>query len=753
MNALTHPHLLKEYANESWHHELLNAMNVGVLFTDPKGNILFANTFIQHLFKHLNTPVTSIYQPRWRMLDEHGIELAAHTFPCSVALNTGQAIVSKRVGLMTNTDTFVWYEISAIPVIKQERVTGLSVTLLNIDKTVQAEQADRVHTKFREELITLTQHALNTSLTEAFYQLIVDCAVKAIPGTQAASLIMQSEDGLYRFMAANGYDIEKLRTTYLLENELLTDIKNPNVQILYGFDNSDLEPERRDIIENVGKAEDIQVSLAVPLFVNNTFVACFHCDNFTQKDAFTDDAIDMARILCAQVGSLWQRFQLEESLRKEREQLSYQAHHDTLTDLPNRLLLTERIQQALTVANQQQTYTAICFLDLDNFKDLNDQHGHPFGDKVLNATAQRLRQVIRNNDTLARWGGDEFVLVLTNLRNLEDALAIVSNVQHIINTPYILHGQTIHLTTSIGLKLSFANHETSDDLIKHADIALYDAKSASKNTLRVYTNGMDARIRERHELIKELQQALNSNQFVLHYQPRIDLRSGHVTSVEALVRWQHPQRGLIMPDKFIDLAEESGFILQLGEHIIQLAAAQSARWKNQNRNIRIAVNISAKQLTDPGLIHHVSQTLEYFGLRGEDFEFEVTESTAMSDVTQSVTYLNALKNLGIKLALDDFGTAYSSLSALKNLPIDTLKIDRSFVNALEQTPMNDGKNSSVIKAIVALGQALNLSLVAEGVEHAYQLKFLQSLGCDEAQGYFFSKALPDVAAVSFVLPD
>ncbi|WP_172822792.1 putative bifunctional diguanylate cyclase/phosphodiesterase [Paramagnetospirillum marisnigri] len=426
--------------------------------------------------------------------------------------------------------------------------------------------------------------------------------------------------------------------------------------------------------------------------------------------------------------------------RKQTEELiEHLAHHDNLTKLFNRHSLQERLGQALATAQRKHAPLAVMFIDIDRFKRVNDTLGHHVGDLLLIDVAERLRHCVRESDIVARLGGDEFVVVLTGMEDVRDAFPVGSKILHELGHPYHLASQVLQITPSIGISIYPDDGSSVDDLMKNADMAMYHAKSQGRNNLQFFTAAMNAAATERMEMEIELRQAIETGQLELHYQPQICAHNGTACGVEALVRWRHPQRGLISPLSFIPLAEETGLIDPLGAWVLEEACRQFAIWRAADAPVlRIAVNLSAHQLRSPGLVAQVEAVMTRYEMIPGELELEVTESVAMSDPEHSFETLRALRNLGVQLAIDDFGTGYSSLSYLKHLPVQILKIDRSFVQDIE----SDENDASICASILALAHSQGLKVVAEGVETAAQREFLSVHACEYLQGYLFGKPEP-----------
>lgn len=428
------------------------------------------------------------------------------------------------------------------------------------------------------------------------------------------------------------------------------------------------------------------------------------------------------------------------------ERIHYIAHHDALTKLPNRLNLQGRLEQALASARRGKERLAVLFVDLDRFKVINDTLGHHIGDDLLMEVADRLRQSVRDSDVVARLGGDEFVVVLTGLA-AEDVAPIARKMLAHLGEPYLLTNHELHSTPSIGISLFPEDGDDVDTLMKNADTAMYHAKSAGRNNYQFFRSGMNEAASERLLIENNLRQALARKEFVLHYQPQIDAQSGAVVCVEALIRWQHPEQGMIPPLRFIPVAEETGLIGPIGQWVLEEAMGQLRAWRSAGiEGLRMAVNLSASQLRDPDLGAHIHARLLQHNLPGSCLELEITESVAMHDPAHSATMLQSLHELGVGLAIDDFGTGYSSLAYLKQLPLDRLKLDRSFVTDIE----HDANDAAICTATISLAHSLHLAVVAEGVETPAQMHYLKSLGCDLLQGYLFSEPLPADECLAFV---
>ena len=422
-------------------------------------------------------------------------------------------------------------------------------------------------------------------------------------------------------------------------------------------------------------------------------------------------------------------------LEQVNAELNHQATHDALTGLPNRLLFIDRLKQALAQAERNAKHFAVMVLDLDRFKLINDSLGHGAGDLLLIEVAHRLTTAVRKIDTVARVGGDEFLLIVTDMREPDDAAAVAKKITEAVGQPCHVAAVELQTSPSIGISVFPVDGTDAEALLAHADEAMYCAKQRGGNTFQFFAPGMNAFTPARLELENDLRRALSLQQFELYYQPKVDVASGRVASVEALIRWHHPVKGLILPDTFIPVAEETGLIIPIGDWVLQEACRQARAWQQSGLpSLRVAVNLSATQFRQPNLLGTIHAALAKNNLLPKFLEIELTESAVMTNAEGSVAILEQLSRMGVVVAIDDFGTGYSSMSYLRRFPIDRLKIDGSFVRDLG----TDADNTSIVQAIISLAHSLRLKVVAEGVETPAQLAHLKSLGCDQYQGYQFS---------------
>jgi diguanylate cyclase (GGDEF)-like protein len=427
--------------------------------------------------------------------------------------------------------------------------------------------------------------------------------------------------------------------------------------------------------------------------------------------------------------------------------VQFLAYYDALTELPHRALLQDRLGHALADARRRKEKVALLFLDLDRFKIINDSVGHAFGDIVLKEVAKRLKQCTRAQDTVARVGGDEFLIMLNRVEDAAEAAVAAERVMREMSAEFLIQGHSLRMSCSIGISISPEHGVDGETLIKNADAAMYFAKEAGRNCVRFFTGEMDTQAAERLALESNLRLALDRGEFFLVYQPQLEIATGSIIGFEALIRWQHPVLGLIPPDRFIPIAENNGFILQIGEWVLRTACAQARQWWDDGLlPVPVAVNVSAIQFRQENFSALVKNVLFETGLSPEFLELELTESLLMSNEDVMFAVLQELREMGVKLAIDDFGTGYSSLSYLKQFRVNKLKIDRSFIRNI----VFDPGDAAITTAIISMANSLNLKVIAEGVEDEAQMSFLRAHGCDEIQGFLFSKPITAAEVVNML---
>ena len=492
-------------------------------------------------------------------------------------------------------------------------------------------------------------------------------------------------------------------------------------------------------------SRSIEDAVIAPLFGDDRVVGVMVVANrFGDVSTFGEEDLKLLETLAHHVSVSLENGRLEDSLSqltRLKEELRHQAFHDQLTKLPNRTLFTERVAYALERQNRANQSLAVLFLDLDDFKTINDSLGHPAGDQVLTTVAERIRHCLRPSDTVARLGGDEFAILLDDMSSPTDALMAADRIIKALDNPAYVDGREVSIRASLGITLD-THGEEADTLLRNADVAMYMAKRRGKGRYQVFESSMHIEMVERLELTAHLARAVEQREFVLEYQPIVNLETHSIEGVEALVRWRHPTKGLLSPSEFIPAAEDTGLIVPLGWAILREACARAAGWQVPGHPpLAVSVNLSPKQLTDPNLVREVERSLLASGLDPSCLILEITEDVLMHETEATLQTLRELKRLGVRLAIDDFGTGYSSLSYLERFPVDMLKIAKTFVDKLG----NGAPRSPLVEAVIRLGEALGLQVVAEGIETAEQLDRLRGLRCEQGQGFLFGRPLDEHA--------
>ncbi|MGA7935394.1 MAG: EAL domain-containing protein [Kovacikia sp.] len=623
---------------------------------------------------------------------------AAHFRQQDVAvIKSGKPLVNLLEQGNVLTGQWSWANVNKIPILDSEgKVIGVLGTLEDISDRLNAEAALRQ--------------------AEQKYRSIFENAIEGIFQTTADGHYLTANPMLAKIY---GYDTpEELIAT-------LTDIKHQ----LY------VDTKRREEFRHLVQQKGTVLGFESQVYRKDGQVIWISENARTIRDS-------QGQILGYEgtVEDITQRKQAEATVR-------YQAFHDLLTGLPNRMLFNDRLPLALASAERNGAMAAVMFLDLDRFKTINDTLGHTIGDQLLQAVAQRLLACVREGDTISRWGGDEFTLLLPQIHCAEDAAKAAQRIIDALKPAFSMEGHELYISNSIGIALYPEDGTDAQTLLKNADAALYRVKEEGRNGYQFYTPAINFKATERLVLESSLHHAQACNEFVLYYQPQVNTSTWEITRMEALIRWQHAELGLISPRTFISLAEENGLIVPIGEWVLRMACAQNKAWQVAGLPpLRIAVNLSARQFQQPCLVETVSKILAETGLDPCYLELEITETTAMRNATFTTAMLKDFQTMGVHISLDDFGTGYSSLGYLKKFPLNTIKIDRSFIQELT----TDANDAAIVTAVIALGRGLNLSVVAEGVETREQLELLRSLGCQEMQGYLFSKPLPAEDATQFL---
>jgi diguanylate cyclase (GGDEF)-like protein len=502
--------------------------------------------------------------------------------------------------------------------------------------------------------------------------------------------------------------------------------------------NDYLADARRSAFHATIRKDGAKSGAAFPLLIGGRAVGVMLFLS-AEKDTFTSEFVELLQRLADNISFALENFDRADEKTKADERIEYLASHDSLTKLPNREMFNELLRHAIGAARRYQRRFAVLFIDLDRFKIINDSLGHDAGDMLLVEIADRLRGALRSSDVVARLGGDEFVVILEETAERDDVERIARNLLAVLGQSLQLSGHECHTTASIGIAMYPSDGGDVQALTKNADMAMYLAKEDGKNGFRFFTKEVKTQSIERLTLETALRRALERDQFALHYQPKVDLATGQITGVEALLRWTHPELGVLPPMQFIPLAEETGLIVPIGRWVLREACAQNMAWQRRGlRPVSMAVNLSPRQFVDEHLLQDIDEALASSGMSPVLLQLEVTESMVMRNVSRAIKVLDAIQSRGIRLAIDDFGTGYSSMSLMKQFPIDTIKIDRSFVRDLPK----DSEDQAIAQAIISMGKALGMTVIAEGVETVEQQTFLRNHACDEMQGYLFSKPLP-----------
>lgn len=428
-----------------------------------------------------------------------------------------------------------------------------------------------------------------------------------------------------------------------------------------------------------------------------------------------------------------------DELKRSEERNKKLAYTDYLTDLPNRVSLAEKLDQIMTTIRKEET-VAIMYIDLDNFKNINDVLGHSYGDELLIDVTDRVKQVLDENDYFSRFGGDEFIILTQNVESADSYEEKIRKIQTVFSYPFVLSMREFFITTSIGIAFAPKDGKSTQVLVKNVDAAMYAAKALGKNTYCYYDESINNALLNKIELQSELRMAIQNNEFMVFYQAQIDLEQDKIVGFEALVRWEHPDRGIIGPAGFVQVAEETGLIVPIGRWVLFEACRQLKKWDEEGyHDISIAVNLSARQFKDADIVSMVYEVIEETGIDPKRLDLEITESIAIENIEYSIEIIQKLKEIGVKFSLDDFGTGYSSMNYLKNLPVNNLKIDKSFMDRVNE----DSSDQQIVSAIITLAQTLDLVVIAEGVESSEQARFLKNVHCNQAQGYLYSKPIPD----------
>jgi len=638
----------------------------------------------------------------------------------------------------------IWVRTSKVPLQNaNNEVVGILGVYDDISKLKQAEFEQYKFTRALKLLSECNSLLVHTKSEKEILQDICNLAIDVGGYSMAwVGLKRDNPQKTIELIAAAGNENGYLQSVNITWDDSAsslgptgTAIKTAKTSIAQDFlNNENTKPWQIEAAKRGYKA-----TIALPLISNDEVFGVLSIYS-TELNAFIPDEVQLLEEMASDLAFGIKSLRTSAAHDEAQLKIEYLAYHDALTELPNRLLVFDRFQQAIAHATRENKKVALCFLDIDNFKQVNDTLGHHIGDKLLIEVAQRIKATMRDIDTVSRHGGDEFIVLLTDIEDLSSLEKIAQKLINSFTQPYFIDDQSLNVSLSIGISVFPDDGDTFNIILKNSDTALYQAKDSGKNDYRLFCRSMSEGAAENIALQSQLYGALQNNEFLLHYQPQLDLHTNKVTGAEALLRWMHPTLGLVPPYKFIPLAERNGMIVSIGEWVMNEACSQAAKWNKDNtlNKMRVAVNLSSLQFRRGNIIQTVENALEKSGLPAELLELELTESILLNDLEMVMTTLDSLRKVGVKISIDDFGTGYSSLSYLKKLAVDRLKIDRSFVCDM----IEDSDDAAIVKAVTQLGHTLQLIVIAEGVENQEQLTILKNLGCDEIQGYFFCKPLP-----------
>nr|WP_228748024.1 EAL domain-containing protein [Bradyrhizobium sp. BR 10289] len=627
----------------------------------------------------------------------------------------------------------------------QRLQANVAFALDNFDRAEERARAEAQKERLTRMFAALS--ATNEAIVRAksrveLFELVCQAASTGGKFTSATIALLKDDSDQLAIIATAGPSAETTRNV-----RLSIDADRPEGRGMSGtafrtrqpcISNDYVNDSRVSAFHAVLQGEGARSGAAFPLITHDQPVGVMIYMS-TEQDTFTDEFVELLQRLANNVSFAMENFDRADEKNQADERIEYLASHDSLTDLPNRETFNGLLREAIDEAKRHDHRFAVLFIDLDRFKVINDSLGHEAGDLLLLEVANRLRGALRASDVVARLGGDEFVVILDQCGEIDDVQRIAAGLLAALAEPMVLAGHECHTTASIGIAMYPANGSDAQTLTKNADMAMYLAKEDGKNGYRFFSKEVKTQSIERLSLESALRRALEREQFSLNYQPKVDMETGQITGVEALLRWTHPDLGSISPAQFIPLAEETGLIVPIGRWVVKEACAQAMAWQRRGLlPVSMAVNLSPRQFADEHLLQDVDEALAASGMSPVLLQLEVTESMMMRNVGRALKVLDAIQSRGIRLAIDDFGTGYSSMSLMKHFPIDTIKIDRSFVRDLPQ----DSEDQAIAQAIISMGKALGMTVVAEGVENAEQEAFLRTHGCDEMQGFLISKPLP-----------
>jgi len=691
--------------------KIVESLNDGILILDKNDKILFANNYLLNLLSYKSKEIVDINFKK--LFDKRIYKIIQDTFNSNKKNLTDIEIYDKK-----NIKHFV------------------NVTLLNthlsddLNKFIIIDDITKIHNEeLKKSCIYKISEAihdsddLETLYTEIHYILSTVTDVKNF------------------YIALVDWETELISFPYFLDqyDKIPTPYKMKKGLTEYVLRNGDSLLLNKDIYKNLLKSNDIEPVgqncfnwLGVPLkLANGKTIGMICVQNYTDDYIYTEEDMKILQYSSDQIAMAIKR-------KADDIKIHKQAHYDDLTGLTNKALFHDRLDQAIHNAERKDDVLAVLFIDLDNFKYVNDSMGHSIGDKLLKIIGNKLIESTRKSDTVSRWGGDEFSILLPNIKRLSGIFKLCNRILNTHLNNIIIEGQELHITASIGISLFPQDGTTPDTLIKNADVAMYKSKDLGKNQFHLYKPDMNEEVMERLNVETNLFKAIKNEEFQIVYQPQLSLKSNKIVGFEALVRWNQPDMGVLAPYKFIPIAEETNLIIPLGEWIIKKVCEQAKKWHDKGFSLKAGINISEKQFNQDKLVDVIQNTIDNTGINPNLIELELTESIIMKNVKRTLKICTKLKKMGVNISVDDFGTGYSSLSYLKDFPIDKLKIDQSFISNLSD---HDGDDAKIANLVIDLGHNLGLDVVAEGVETQNQIDFLRKYACDEIQGFILSKPL------------
>ncbi len=733
---------------------ILDNIADGVTAQAPDGHLIYANNAAAILcgFKNgremIAAPVEDIVK-RFMIYDEGGQSLSSADLPGSLALREGKTVEKVVHFHVVETGQEQWSRVTSSPVFKAGKIVlVINIFRLITDQHLAQQELERLAQN--QNFMARAGEILTSSLD--YETVLKNIATLAVPEfADWCTVDLARPGGTLQRIALAHVDPQKVSLAEEISKKYPEQpheqggihhvIKTGKAEMI-----SEMSPEllaqgaqskeHLDSLINLG----LKSYMCVPLTIRNQTIGAITFLAGETNRRFGEEEFKLAQELARRASLAIDNARLYQ----EAQALAFQ---DTLTGLPNRKLFSDRLVHALKQSRRSGESLSVLFMDLDRFKNINDTLGHTIGDDLLKETANRLKKCIREEDTVARIGGDEFVILLTDTKTPRDAIKVARKILKVLSPAFAIDGRTLHITTSIGVAMYPGDGEDAPTLLKNADTALYRAKEAGRNNYQLYNKTMGIETSEKLRLENELRQAIDNDELLMYYQPIVDLKTGAITEVEALMRWQHPTLGLIFPNEFIPIAEETGMIVNMSGLVFRQVTRQMVKWQEMNlSHFRVAINLSGRQFMQPNMVDRIDSYLKESGLNPNFVELEITESLAMKDIGITIHKLEQLKALGIFVSVDDFGTGYSSLNYLKKMPIDAVKIDRSFV----QNCIEDAQDAAIIQAIISMAHSLNLKVIAEGVETEEQRQFLVNMQCDAMQGYLISRPLPPADFTKFL---